>query len=207
MKKLLFAQLFFLLLLGCSNPNEKSGQVSDIQNQDTINPKDTLIIPKDTITQNKQEEPIGLKIFDKDIIAQNDVKTIGQFLEKVGVKESEMSNYEINGESILELYNKENGQFVGFVGDTSKFDYHKLKYFKQNKRLNYLVGKFGNPWADYIYQKKISIGMTKEMALESWGKPKDINTTITETLRSEQWVYDDGQYLYFENDFLTTIQN
>jgi len=40
--------------------------------------------------------------------------------------------------------------------------------------------------------------MTKEMALELWGSPEDINTTITKYARHEQWVYGSGQYLYFD---------
>ncbi len=52
------------------------------------------------------------------------------------------------------------------------------------------------------------IGMTKEEVLQSsWGKPNDINKTITEYATSEQWVYDNSNYLYFEDGILTTIQN
>jgi uncharacterized Zn finger protein len=53
----------------------------------------------------------------------------------------------------------------------------------------------------------VSIGMTKEDVLaSSWGKPKSINTTITAYGRREQWVYGSGNYLYFNDDKLTSIQ-
>ncbi len=53
------------------------------------------------------------------------------------------------------------------------------------------------------------IGMTKKQVIEktSWGKPNDINITITKYGKHEQWVYGQGSYLYFENGKLTAIQN
>jgi hypothetical protein len=53
----------------------------------------------------------------------------------------------------------------------------------------------------------VSIGMNKEDVLaSSWGKPKSINTTITAYGSREQWVYGSGNYLYFNDDKLTSIQ-
>jgi hypothetical protein len=46
------------------------------------------------------------------------------------------------------------------------------------------------------------------MVLESWGHPSGgINKTTGAWGIHEQWVYGMGQYLYFENGKLTTIQN
>ncbi len=56
---------------------------------------------------------------------------------------------------------------------------------------------------NYVY-----IGMTKEQVLSTnWGAPKDINRTITANHTSEQWVYQYGSYLYFEDGILVAIQN
>ncbi|KGE16617.1 hypothetical protein [Paenibacillus wynnii] len=82
-------------------------------------------------------------------------------------------------------------------------------------------------WAkDYINQRKYksvkssnekeaeslltspSIGMSANELLNSkWGKPKDINKTITEYGTSEQWVYSDYRYVYLEDGIVTAIQN
>ncbi|WP_218830299.1 DUF2845 domain-containing protein [Psychrobacter sp. JB193] len=53
-----------------------------------------------------------------------------------------------------------------------------------------------------------AIGMTKEQVRNktNWGEPNDINTTTNKYGTHEQWVYDDYQYLYFDNGKLTTIQ-
>jgi len=65
--------------------------------------------------------------------------------------------------------------------------------------------------SDEIWEKiqngKVKIGMTKEECELSWGKPKDINKTITSGILSEQWVYSTSSYLYFTNGKLESIQN
>lgn len=54
----------------------------------------------------------------------------------------------------------------------------------------------------------VRVGMNKKQVLNSsWGKPDSINRTINANGTTEQWVYGLGQYLYFTNDLLTTIQN
>lgn len=53
-----------------------------------------------------------------------------------------------------------------------------------------------------------AIGMSKSQVRNktNWGEPKYINTTTNKYGTHEQWVYDDYQYLYFDNGKLTTIQ-
>lgn len=54
----------------------------------------------------------------------------------------------------------------------------------------------------------VRIGMTKQDVLDSsWGAPNDINKTTNEYGTSEQWCYNNYNYLYFEDGILTSIQN
>lgn len=54
----------------------------------------------------------------------------------------------------------------------------------------------------------VRIGMTKEEVLaSSWGRPERVNKTTNAYGTREQWVYGGGNYLYFENGVLTSIQN
>lgn len=54
----------------------------------------------------------------------------------------------------------------------------------------------------------VFIGMTKEEVLASkWGKPKERNKSTNASGTSEQWVYGGRNYLYFDDDILTSIQN
>ncbi|MGE7094378.1 hypothetical protein ACQKII_23690 [Lysinibacillus sp. NPDC048646] len=53
----------------------------------------------------------------------------------------------------------------------------------------------------------VTIGMTKDdVLLSSWGAPSNINKTVNAYGTSEQWVYDNYNYLYFDNGILTSIQ-
>jgi len=55
--------------------------------------------------------------------------------------------------------------------------------------------------------KGVKVGMTQQECLNSsWGEPEKVNKTTTAYGTKEQWVYD-GNYLYFEDGILTTIQN
>lgn len=57
-------------------------------------------------------------------------------------------------------------------------------------------------------RKGVRIGMTAKQVREKtdWGQPDSINVTITSTGTREQWVYGYGNYLYFRNDILESIQ-
>lgn len=123
--------------------------------------------------------------------------------------------------------------FIDYVGDSPMFqrrlslsDFYTSKQYdailevnknieehKRNREKEALLRReeciklFGKTIGPDIAEGRIKIGMTKEMCIYAWGKPTDINRTITRNTVREQWVYDLGTYLYFENDKLVTIQD
>lgn len=62
--------------------------------------------------------------------------------------------------------------------------------------------------AEIARRPNARIGMTtKEVVSKTnWGKPEQINRTVTADSVTEQWVYGEGEYLYFRNGRLTAIQ-
>ena len=55
--------------------------------------------------------------------------------------------------------------------------------------------------------KEPQIGMTKDEVLKgAWGSPKKKNITETKYGTHEQWVYENGKYIYFDNGIVTSIQ-
>ena len=82
-----------------------------------------------------------------------------------------------------------------------------LNIAAKNKRKAELIKKYGASTANLILQGKIRIGMTKDMCIDAWGNPSDINKTTGSFGVHEQWVYGLGSYVYFENGVITTIQN
>ena len=65
--------------------------------------------------------------------------------------------------------------------------------------------KYGNYWMS-ILLSEVKMGMTGEMCRLSWGAPARINNTVVQGVQQEQWVYEDGHYLYFKNGKLSTVQ-
>lgn len=60
----------------------------------------------------------------------------------------------------------------------------------------------------HIAEGTVQIGMTADMVKEcGWGAPESINRTISKSSVREQWVYGVGQYLYFHNGVLDSIQD
>ncbi|MCK9311771.1 MAG: hypothetical protein M0P26_05800 [Bacteroidales bacterium] len=77
----------------------------------------------------------------------------------------------------------------------------------QKEILSNLTKKYGKINGNNIYNNKIWLGATKAMVLESWGKPIDINKSVGTWGVHEQWVYDFGSYLYFEDGILKSWQD
>ncbi len=77
---------------------------------------------------------------------------------------------------------------------------------KAKAKANADAAKVRAEWA--ARPKGVTIGMTAGQVLATqWGKPRSVNKTTTAYGTREQWVYGDGNYLYFENGLLTAIQN
>lgn len=78
---------------------------------------------------------------------------------------------------------------------------------EEQEYYNSLVRKYGRANARLISVGNIKLGFTKNMVLEAWGEPYDINRTITRHTTLEQWVYGIGTYVYFEGNVVTGIQD
>ena len=107
------------------------------------------------------------------------------------------------------IYKDKGGQvLLHNVNPSGNFD----KFTKKVKVTYYKDTEEGRQDVEYKAQlaKKpaVAIGMTKSQVRNktNWGEPNEINTTTNNYGTHEQWVYDDYQYLYFDNGKLTTIQ-
>lgn len=81
-------------------------------------------------------------------------------------------------------------------------------YQKENEaKKAKLIASYGAANAKKILEGKIWLGMTANMAIQSWGRPEKINTTSGTFGKHEQWIYPNNVYLYFENNILTAWQD
>ena len=67
--------------------------------------------------------------------------------------------------------------------------------------------KYGPVNGEKVAKGLIWIGMTEAMLIDSWGRPDDINTTVTRYGTSKQFVYGLGRYVYVENGKVDSWQN
>lgn len=100
------------------------------------------------------------------------------------------------------IYEKEREEY-----NQKKLTIEKQKNEEKKLREKSIIKKYGSYYGKLILQEKVALGMSKDMVRESWGTPSDINRTIGNFGVHEQWVYESGNYLYFENGKLTTIQD
>ena len=68
-------------------------------------------------------------------------------------------------------------------------------------------GKADYDRVETILGRGVRIGYTKDQCRFAWGAPERINRTTNRYGVSEQWCYGSGNYLYFDDGILTTIQN
>jgi hypothetical protein len=84
---------------------------------------------------------------------------------------------------------------------------HSLDGLSEVARQAVLDSRKPRPLTAEILDLKIGISRSDAMRAFFWGPPGHINKTTTARGISEQWVYEGGKYLYFENGILTAIQN
>jgi hypothetical protein len=85
-----------------------------------------------------------------------------------------------------------------------------LSLVNRDEYLKDLEDRFGKEFAMAILDHRVAIGMPREAVLESWGRPSDINRTITESVTSEQWVYGtipNAKFVYLEDGLVTSLQD
>lgn len=219
MRFILFTLSFLLIT------NISFGQNTEIDRLDTLisinKAKQSRL--NDILKQLKKEEDSLLKIKQPlmEALITGDIFTCNQSSYIFKQPKSDYDNgYILNvGEKVkvLELsegwYKVLHKGMIGYVNPRvldPEDDVQARKLSKEFRRKD-LENKFGRNNAGRIMAKQIWIGMTKEMAIESKGRPDDINRSVNEYGTSEQWIYGEDisnrRYLYFDDGVLTSWQD
>lgn len=153
--------------------------------------------------------------------AYNEVKSKILKIEKQAIKEfkkelkdyiqeknySDGYSYVLKYSEIIEYTSDEE---VKKSSNSLKSKYNEQKRIEEEKEETEKAAKEAEDAAKEKRRKKqegVRIGMSKQDVLDSsWGKPTKINKSVYSWGTSEQWVYPNNNYLYFENGKLTSIQ-
>lgn len=133
------------------------------------------------------------------------LEVIGSNKEYLKVKYNSMEGY-----LIYFLVSSYGSEFSAFVQNAKKIEEERKRIEEQKikaERKAALTKKYGSSAATRVLEGKIWIGMTEQMLLESWGRPDDINTTVTRYGTSKQFVYGLGRYVYVKNGIVDSWQN
>lgn len=107
---------------------------------------------------------------------------------------------------------------VTFVTDDGKTERVKMTYGNERRAVRNFntLFSFNNPRLKYpsisdetwncIVNSRIVEGMTREEARLALGAPKDVQKAQNGSVFVEQWTYDDGRYLIFEDNLLKTFR-
>ena len=68
-----------------------------------------------------------------------------------------------------------------------------------------IYAKYPKSIANDILDHIIRVGFTESMVIDAWGEPDRINTYVNFHGKREQWVYDDGSYVYFSGGKVSSI--
>ncbi len=154
------------------------------------------------IATNKQNE-IKDKAFEQ-IVAQAQEKINAQ---NYSSAQTLLSTYkDLGNQTILDMYNNATNE-VNRIEAERKAKEEAERKEREKKEAEEKAKREAEEKARKKSQG-VTIGMSKQDVLDSsWGEPLRINTTTTKYGVHEQWVYGGGNYLYFDNGKLTSIQN
>ncbi|MFC0417730.1 hypothetical protein ACFFHH_20180 [Cytobacillus solani] len=206
-KKVLLFIFILILLASCSNNQQET--LNEINNNQT-NEEATLEeeIGKQRELTSEELELTELIINKKyDEVARECIGFENQTQKdfyKLASAFRVYQNYNKDTESVLPV------SFESVIEDLDKITFIPPQLSKEVKNLRdwaiWKVNYFNKKAKQENSKGKIGIGMTQEEVIESIGKPTDINKTVTANGTSEQWVYPNYVYLYFEDGILTSYQ-
>lgn len=155
--------------------------------------KNNLINKKYHLTYNvKNDKFFGRYAADKDFITGNDIShNMDDIWECIDI------TIEDRYHTLVMLLKNQNGNIItydtqylhnsidGEVTILTDDDYQKL------------ITKYGKAMVNAMREHVIRIGMSKELLIMSWGKPKEINYN---SYGADQWVYGYSQYVYVNDN-------
>ena len=75
--------------------------------------------------------------------------------------------------------------------------------FNAEDKLEVMIEKYGKKKGPMIADGRVWVGVSPEMALDSWGNPDSKKKSEGSWGVNETWYYPDGKYIFFENGRLS----
>lgn len=79
--------------------------------------------------------------------------------------------------------------------------------FNAEDKLEAMIEKYGKKKGPMIADGRVWVGVSAEMAIDSWGSPDSKKKSEGTWGVNETWYYPDGKYIFFENGRLSKWKN
>ena len=139
-----------------------------------------------------------LPIYNSDFKMSKRIRSKGELGDSLKIMGIVDRTYEVQGAKVIEYYEMNTAKFLGFAGDTTKFDLRKLPYLSRTPMMKRLVKQFGPVTAHDIRQGRFLPGILKKDVLSIHGWPQKRKREKGQLI----WMYDDVT-LYFKGNTLT----
>ena len=132
-----------------------------------------------------------------------EISTKGELADSLRVMGIVDRAYDIQGTRVIEYYEMNTSRFVGFAGDTTKFELRRLPYLSRTPMMRRFVREFGPETAHDIREGLLVPGILMQDIVTLYGWPK--KRRRENGLRT--WIYEDfelqfdGQKLVNATDF------
>lgn len=141
-----------------------------------------------------------LPMFDANLNYTPHIITKGELADSMGVMGVTDVMNRVQGAMVIEYYASNTGDFLGFAGDTSQFDWYKLPVIQRIPVMRRLVKVYGPVKTLRIYRGELVPGLSKRDVIEIMGKPEK-----KKQRRGKQyWTYPEFT-LVLENNSVTEI--
>ncbi|SDM14341.1 hypothetical protein [Sediminibacillus halophilus] len=193
--------LFILILIACSQSNTKENSQEVTFSNDQNSPM------FDADSQYKEE---NVKVLTEDMLEEWHIEALNLLRDYQYTDALILLNKhddEISNDIELITRSKQEVESENPVVEVIKSHLSKIKYSYDITTVNYFLNNINNKLNKITSSNAgVIVGMTKEQVLKSnWGEPSNKNVTKSTLGTSEQWVYGNGNYLYFTDDILTAI--
>lgn len=224
--------LIVLILSAVGGTSYYAYSVYKGKSKEDIENREMSLINEDKYTP---EEIDKLNLIESQLVEELNNKNYTDLIQHYKNSFVATANYIEPNESILKVYNDGVYAYYNELSEFNE-DIFRLIHEESltQETIKFMISKFEDDIKDYINKKQLNemlakerkdkireqrevekkskegvrIGMTQEEVLmSSWGKPTKINKTTNAYGTSEQWVYPNYNYLYFDDGILTSISH
>lgn len=136
-----------------------------------------------------------LPMFDANLKRAPHLMTKGELADSMGIMGVTGILTRVQGAMVIEYFETNTGAFLGFAGDTTQFDWRKMKLFRRVPVMRRLVKDYGPVRTLEIYRGKLVPGLSERDIFEIKGRADKVSRKDG----AEMWIYGSDTLIFRKN--------